>query len=1045
MPPTVPASSPWAAKKAAWSSLAAQSTTSADPTPSSASAFPPLSGGSGAATPSRSTASSSSSPWKRYTQPSTSFNPYPTRNQELAMRAASHGDRRRSQVTRRDPVVSTLWDLDDDDRVAADMDIDYDYEDGDDGEVSARGATMSSIVFRDLSSAGTSRSASPWQANLSPGLAMFANSAFGGEPLKALAFADEALGAAHLGPRIYRRHNQSHVKARKGQGKTLGSAPKPSTALSGNTAALGRLQNGKMSSALPAALEISTLIAIEGTQSPTIERLQELPTLLEQYRREQSLAAIQQRSGGPGPSQSDRTSLLARRIRDLVEEAAADPTAWSLHRRSPPVSNDLLPVSLANDVARLDSTPVELVGGIRRATLSGIKRLLRQARNDTSKSLHTLSGIFANLLGVAGLRPTNALDFDDATLKVSAAAIFVDVLQLIIEQDNPDEFLLSVLRMMERSPLAESDALRVLTSDLVGFCGQQMAGNPAVLDEHQDQSLVAAGRVLASLYRINAERRASDRLPSHAFYCTVLDLCPFLEHFVHHAASLLLRDSGENTHAQVVPGLAQFNVCRFAFLLSLGAKVRMLQFENELRLDRGPKSHGGRSETFSSKHGGGELVLGSTSIKLKVQREQVSEQSRDLLVQLLDHCVDEDAMQHLIRPLRVEFDGEQAADGGGPTREWFATVAVNFVPRGIGARGWFAQSASEEAVTDARALGLLLGLAALCSTKLALGFDLASVGFRIATAADLDTVRLTPADLEQVDGALANSLQTVLDWTPSTAGSSDAETQFENTFTLTWSTTIRDAGGEISSIDLVPGGRHRAVRYADRREFVSRLIWRVLVGSVREQVAAFRAGWQAVMPAYDAAHGADTSSGLLCRGGIAIGLFEPDELRQAVCSLPQDRGSESRPSLPLDIANLQASTDVVGTTPLSSTTTTASTTNSSNTQQQRNAANASETRLLAWFWNTWTELDPQDQRKLLAFITGSQDIPLSGARGIGLRIHLVHAKNLDLFDRNEERAWPLPWSSTCTSTLFLPTYPTSALLEDKLRIAIEHYQGFGLR
>lgn len=97
-----------------------------------------------------------------------------------------------------------------------------------------------------------------------------------------------------------------------------------------------------------------------------------------------------------------------------------------------------------------------------------------------------------------------------------------------------------------------------------------------------------------------------------------------------------------------------------------------------------------------------------------------------------------------------------------------------------------------------------------------------------------------------------------------------------------------------------------------------------------------------------------------------------------------------------------------------------------------------------WFWTTWSTLAPHRQRRLLAFITGAQDVPASGARGIGLRIHLVNPSVDDATD-GDARSWPLPWSSTCTSTLFLPVYPAKQVLEDKLNVAIEHYQGFGLR
>uniref|UniRef100_V5F0B0 HECT-type E3 ubiquitin transferase n=1 Tax=Kalmanozyma brasiliensis (strain GHG001) TaxID=1365824 RepID=V5F0B0_KALBG len=742
----------------------------------------------------------------------------------------------------------------------------YDAEDADEGEVSSRGATMSSIVFRDLStSASTSRSSSPWQqGGLSPGLAMFATTSFGGEPLRVLANVDEELGAAHMGPRIYKRHNQKHVRNR------------------------------------------------------------------------------------------FRAKMEAGFINEQEDVSKASTQGQSAAGRTLGTGTDEDAALTEEDKERL-----------RRVDLQKL--------------------IFLDILDAFTRLPDHI--------------------------SSPAELLAEVLASIDNT---HADPLVDLVGELVGLCGQQMSSNPTILTETQDRTLVSASSFLSLCFTLNSSRPASTRLPTHAFYCTVLDLAPFLEHFVHHAASLVRTTSAS--------GLAQFNICRSPFLLSLGAKVRALQLENELRLSRAPR----QSQVQRFEEGGteAELVVLPTSLSLKVERHAAWEQSKALFLQLLESGA-------TVRGLRVVFAGEQAADGGGPAREWFASVASSWsgVDKVVGPHGWFIASAveDEDQVEETAAfLGMLLALAALHTTKVALSFTLPAVAFKIATAPKLDELVLTPVDLEFADAALAKSLQSVLDWKPSSSASGDVDRLFDSTFSLTWSTSIRTADGEIKTIDLVPGGRHRSVKVGERRQFVSKLVWRVLVGSVSRQVTAFRDAWQSIMPSSWLSHNNDpkkhgtgitveSATDILSKGGLAASLFSPEELAQALLSLPT-ASSLSALSQPLDISDLRAATEVIVPSSLP------------------------PTQVVDWFWSTWSDLSPLHQRRLLAFITGAQDLPASGARGIGLRIHLVATDAVSDF-----RSWPLPWSSTCTSTLFLPTYPTHSLLADKVRIAIEHYQGFGLR
>jgi hypothetical protein len=76
------------------------------------------------------------------------------------------------------------------------------------------------------------------------------------------------------------------------------------------------------------------------------------------------------------------------------------------------------------------------------------------------------------------------------------------------------------------------------------------------------------------------------------------------------------------------------------------------------------------------------------------------------------------------------------------------------------------------------------------------------------------------------------------------------------------------------------------------------------------------------------------------------------------------------------------------------------------------------------------ELEVAERRKFLLFMTGSDRWGIDG-----VTIAIQRTRDIHL----------LPVAHTCFAILGLPDYPTKAMLEAKLRIVIEHSEGFGLR
>ncbi|KAL9000722.1 MAG: hypothetical protein Q9169_000758 [Polycauliona sp. 2 TL-2023] len=85
------------------------------------------------------------------------------------------------------------------------------------------------------------------------------------------------------------------------------------------------------------------------------------------------------------------------------------------------------------------------------------------------------------------------------------------------------------------------------------------------------------------------------------------------------------------------------------------------------------------------------------------------------------------------------------------------------------------------------------------------------------------------------------------------------------------------------------------------------------------------------------------------------------------------------------------------------------------------------------FWDIVKDFSPAQVRSLLEFVTASDRLPAMGTDGLIFKIQ-----------RNGEGDERLPTSSTCYGRLLLPQYTKRAVLKEKLCLAIENSQGFGV-
>lgn len=233
--------------------------------------------------------------------------------------------------------------------------------------------------------------------------------------------------------------------------------------------------------------------------------------------------------------------------------------------------------------------------------------------------------------------------------------------------------------------------------------------------------------------------------------------------------------------------------------------------------------------------------------------------------------------------------------------------------------------------------------------------------------------KCTLDDLAEYRPALAKGLRALLEFDGDVA----------DTFCYDFVAHV-DRYGEAVAVPLCPGGETRPVTNANRREFVDLYVHYMLDTAVSKQFEPFKRGFFTVC------------------GGNALSLFRPEEIELLV------RGSDEA----LDVASLRAVA----------------------TYDNWSHPRPENIPVVRWFWEFFENTDPQAQRKILSFITGSDRIPAMGATSLTIRLACLG-----------DDASRYPIARTCFNTLGLYRYPTREKLERMLWDAVENSEGFGLK
>lgn len=340
----------------------------------------------------------------------------------------------------------------------------------------------------------------------------------------------------------------------------------------------------------------------------------------------------------------------------------------------------------------------------------------------------------------------------------------------------------------------------------------------------------------------------------------------------------------------------------------------------------------------------------------------------------------------LRKPLRINFDGEEGIDQGGPRTEFFNLIYDNMFSKQLdlfveneATRSFYfnpknsmIDEGSEQWVKLSKNYcfaGMILGMCLLNRVNVSNHFP--RVLYR-----KLLGYKGTFEDLEDYDPTIYNSLCHLYSYAAQLRAGNDLPS-IRDTFCLTF--TARGPNGE--DLPLIDGGSDIYVDEYNVEGYIKAYTNHILNDSVFRQFENFIDGFNVLVRSR------------------SLTLFTPADLEIALCGEPQ-----------LDFIALKNNTKYDE--PLSP-----------------------SHRLIVWFWdivlNTMTLLQRQ---ALLKFVCGSSRAPLGGLGRLRFKITL-----------NGDDDKFLPTSHTCFNVLMLPNYSTKEVLQDRLFKAIQYNEGFGLK
>uniref|UniRef100_A0A8C5MLC3 HECT and RLD domain containing E3 ubiquitin protein ligase 3 n=1 Tax=Leptobrachium leishanense TaxID=445787 RepID=A0A8C5MLC3_9ANUR len=419
--------------------------------------------------------------------------------------------------------------------------------------------------------------------------------------------------------------------------------------------------------------------------------------------------------------------------------------------------------------------------------------------------------------------------------------------------------------------------------------------------------ITAALRLLEKLHKVNEKVR---HVEHDTFYIhEISSLVDIQEDYL----MWFLTQAGLKVQASIMQETV--TLCSYPFVFDAQAKTKMLQTDAELQMQ--VAINGANLQNVFMLLTLEPMLAKNPFLVLHVRRSSLV---ADALRELSIHS-DVD----LKKPLRVIFDGEEAVDDGGVTKEFFLLLLKELLNPIYGMFTVFQDSNllwfSDVCFVEHNwfhLIGIMCGLAIYNFTVVDLHFPLVLYKKLLNVPATLD-------DLKELSPTEGRSLQQLLDYS-----GEDLEDAFCLNFTI-----CRESYGLTEMKSLVPGGDQIPVRKDNREEFVAAYVNYVFNLSVQEWYEAFSTGFLKVC------------------GSKVLELFQPSELRAMVVGSSNYNWQE-----------LEECTIYKG-------------------------EYSTEHPTVRMFWETFHEFPLEKKKKFLLFLTGSDRIPIYGMSSLRIIIQSV--------------------------------------------------------
>lgn len=448
----------------------------------------------------------------------------------------------------------------------------------------------------------------------------------------------------------------------------------------------------------------------------------------------------------------------------------------------------------------------------------------------------------------------------------------------------------------------------------------------------------AAG-ALGVFVKANYIRTASDKLPMHAFYNSLVDYVNIKLDFDSWLSKKKSHSPGRGTEPALqtvldyihsggvlvgfdeTPSSLAFYFCQYPFLITLGGKISILEYEARRQMERKAE------EAFINSLD--RRIALDVYFKVRVRREYIVQDSL--------RCIQLNPT-NLRKGLKVQFINEPGVDAGGLKKEWFLLLTkMLFSPKAGMLHNvddlnflWF-NVVPIENFEMYYLFGAVLGLAIYNSTILDLKFPIALYKILLGLPVGL-------ADYQEIFPGAAENLFKLRDY-------SDAEIE---ALDLDFVVCFLDVFGGVHHRELVPDGANVSVTTANRENYIDKYARFFLTDGLFRQLQAFKNGFLSVVD------------------GNAFSLFLPEEIQLLLCGSEESR---------IDIDVLHSVTSYSG---------------------WSSKQEALDSPAVKWFWEYVSGLTFKQQKKVLVFITGSDRVPATGIQNLSLRIsRLNNGKDSD--------------------------------------------------